>query len=409
MDGGCRFDTILLTKRRNASGSSKLPALWHTGFLSIYCNILIRRVTKKCYEEMLCFVFLANCYLGSGFRLRSYHFLQRSSILDLSRRKTSHDASVVNDLQKPYTAVMIVPTGVGASVGGYAGDALPSAKLLSSAVDVLITHPNVMNGAILYWPIDNILYVEGSSLDAFAANKLYLEPLIGSRGQKIGLLLDRGIEKDLMLRHIQVAESMKATLGLDISHIVITSLPAQVSAQVSEYSGASWGSVENIESLVEGARRLKELGCTAIAVVARFPEEDEDDNQDIISDQDHNSSENKPNKTVAEFFGDYRKGEGVDAIAGVEAIISRLISQQVGLPCAHAPAFSPMEVDEEVSPKAAAEEIGYTFLPCVLAYLHRTPNLIPAEIDKVDNSIARRVLRGNDVDAVVVPVRLFSS
>lgn len=28
----------------------------------------------------------------------------------------------------PYTAVMIVPTGIGASIGGYAGDALPSAR-----------------------------------------------------------------------------------------------------------------------------------------------------------------------------------------------------------------------------------------------------------------------------------------
>ena len=26
----------------------------------------------------------------------------------------------------PYTAVMIVPTGIGASIGGYAGDAQPS-------------------------------------------------------------------------------------------------------------------------------------------------------------------------------------------------------------------------------------------------------------------------------------------
>ena len=33
-----------------------------------------------------------------------------------------------------YTAVMIVPTGIGASIGGYAGDALPDARLLSCVV-----------------------------------------------------------------------------------------------------------------------------------------------------------------------------------------------------------------------------------------------------------------------------------
>jgi hypothetical protein len=30
-----------------------------------------------------------------------------------------------------FTAVMVVPTGVGASIGGYAGDALPAARLLA--------------------------------------------------------------------------------------------------------------------------------------------------------------------------------------------------------------------------------------------------------------------------------------
>lgn len=38
---------------------------------------------------------------------------------------------------------MIVPTGVGAAIGGYAGDALPVARALSSVVDCLISHPNV--------------------------------------------------------------------------------------------------------------------------------------------------------------------------------------------------------------------------------------------------------------------------
>ena len=39
---------------------------------------------------------------------------------------------------------MIVPTGIGASIGGFAGDALPVARALSNVVDCLITHPNVM-------------------------------------------------------------------------------------------------------------------------------------------------------------------------------------------------------------------------------------------------------------------------
>lgn len=46
-------------------------------------------------------------------------------------------------MQRAYTSVLIVPTGVGASIGGFAGDALPVARTLSSVVDCLISHPNV--------------------------------------------------------------------------------------------------------------------------------------------------------------------------------------------------------------------------------------------------------------------------
>ena len=73
-----------------------------------------------------------------------------------------------------FNVVFIVPTGIGASIGGYAGDALPAARLLSSLCDNLITHPNVMNAAMLYNPDQrsNIQYVEGYALDLFAAGNL---------------------------------------------------------------------------------------------------------------------------------------------------------------------------------------------------------------------------------------------
>ena len=46
-------------------------------------------------------------------------------------------------------------------IGGFAGDALPTAKLLASASGCLITHPNVMNGGTLSEKDQNIFYVEG--------------------------------------------------------------------------------------------------------------------------------------------------------------------------------------------------------------------------------------------------------
>jgi len=54
--------------------------------------------------------------------------------------------------KREYTRAVIVPTGTGAAIGGFAGDALPVARALSSVVDCLITHPNVMLSQLLSYP-----------------------------------------------------------------------------------------------------------------------------------------------------------------------------------------------------------------------------------------------------------------
>ncbi|MEM9137942.1 MAG: DUF3326 domain-containing protein, partial [Cyanobacteria bacterium P01_F01_bin.42] len=104
----------------------------------------------------------------------------------------------------PLTIMLIIPTGVGASIGGYAGDAIPVARAIAAVSDCLITHPNVLNGAQMYWPLENVLYVEGYGLDQFAAGAWDLQPVLSN---KIGLLLDRGIEHELKLRHLQAADA----------------------------------------------------------------------------------------------------------------------------------------------------------------------------------------------------------
>jgi len=179
---------------------------------------------------------------------------------------------------------------------------------------------------MLYWPMKNVLYVEGWALDEFSRGKLHLKPVLYG-GQNIGLLLDRGIEEDLRIRHIHVTNAARATLGVDVSNCVITAREIGVEVKLSS-SGASWGSISDIASLLDGAKELIRLGCSAIAVVARFPE-----------DEDENS---------AQQFEQYRQGKGVDYIAGTEAIISRIITKELLVPCAHAPAFSPTDAGRDV-------------------------------------------------------------
>ena len=256
----------------------------------------------------------------------------------------------------PLPTLLVIPTGVGCSVGGYAGDGLPAARLLAAASGCLITHPNVMNGAALYWSDRRIHYVEGWALDRFAAGELALAPVAGRR---VGLLLDAGIEPELRARQLQAAEACRATLGLSIGPVVTTEVPLGVGLSLGP-SGSSWGTLERPDALLRAGEKLVAARATAIAAVARFPDDPD-----------------------SEALAAYRAGSGVDALAGAEAVISHLLVRQFGIPCAHAPALAPLPLDPDLDPRASAEELGHTFLPCVLVGLSRAPDLLPLGPDDV--------------------------
>lgn len=254
----------------------------------------------------------------------------------------------------PFTVLLIIPTGIGAAMGGYAGDALPIARAMSQVADRLITHPNVLNGAQLYWPLPQALYVEGYALDRFAQGSWGLRP---TRQNRIALILDRALEPELRIRHRQAADAARATLGLNLlDPILLTDEPLGSQLQITA-AGASWGTLAHPDSLLRAASQAFDLGADAVAVVARFPDLDRDPH-------------------LAHLTSEYAQGRGVDPIAGLESIISHLVVRQFGKPCAHAPAFAPWPLDPWVNPRAAAEELGHTFLPCVLAGLSCAPQLI---------------------------------
>jgi len=250
----------------------------------------------------------------------------------------------------PLPTLLVIPTGIGCVVGGYAGDGLPAARLLAAASGCCITHPNVLNAAALYWSDRRLHYVEGWSLDRFASGELALAPVPSRR---IGLLLDAGIEEPLRLRHRQVADACRASLGLPVGPVQVTDAPLGVRLTTGP-SGASWGRLERPDALLRAGEALVAAGATAIAVVARFP------------DDPH-----------AAALAAYRHGSGVDALAGAEAVISHLLVRHLSIPCAHAPALAPLPPDAGLDPRAAAEELGHTFLPCVLVGLSRAPDLVP--------------------------------
>ncbi len=267
--------------------------------------------------------------------------------------------------------IFIVPTGIGCEIGGFAGDALPAAKLLASASGCLITHPNVMNGGSLSEKDERIFYVEGYSLDRFARGEIGLKKV---NQQKIGIIFDAGIENEILIRHLQAADACVATLGIEVESYIVTQEPLDIVIS-NELSGLSSGLIKNPDILINAGNNLINSGITAIAIVTRLP--------DSINTENLNR---------------YREGKGIDIIAGVEAVISHLISKFLKVPCAHAPALMPIELKENLDPRAAGEEIGYTFLPSVLIGLSTAPNLID-----LPNLNAKITIYPDEIESIVIP------
>lgn len=243
--------------------------------------------------------------------------------------------------------VFIVPTGIGASIGGYAGDASVWARRFAK-YSKLIVNPNVVNAGCFSGITDKMLYVEGYSLDEFVKGNINLLP---SENNKIGIIYDKAIGQDVLNVHINTANAVKTVYGVDVAEYTITGRHVGITFAMDE-SGISNGCVEYPEELLTSAQALIDKGCEAIAIVCLF------ENPDDMNE-------------------DYANGEGTDPVGGVEAIISHYISQKLQIPCAHSPAFTDYQIDSDVvNPKAAAEYITPTFLPCILLGLSQAPKLV---------------------------------
>ena len=264
---------------------------------------------------------------------------------------------------KKRLGAFIVPTGVGASIGGYAGDASCYARKFAEN-NQLIVNPNVVNAGCFSGISKNMLYVEGYSIDEFFKGKCNLLPV--TQKNKIGVIFDKSIPEGILNVHINTINAVKAIYGCDIIGWDITDEDVGVDFVVDE-SNISTGSVKNITTVLESGKRLLDNGAEAIAIVCRFKDDD---------------------------FDDYSNGIGVDPVGGVEAIISHYISRELKVPCAHSPAFDDITISQEiVDSRCSAEYITPTYLPCILIGLSQAPKLC---FNNTGLSI-------NDLDFLIMP------
>ena len=268
--------------------------------------------------------------------------------------------------------VFIIPTGVGANIGGYAGDASCYARAFSEK-SKLIVNPNVVNAGVFSGINPNMYYVEGYSLNEFFKGKLELMP---AENNKIGVIFDKAIPQEVLNIHLNTIGALKTVYGIDVIGYEITKKSVGIEFYIDE-SGISSGVVKNIETLYEASEKLLQRGADAIAIVCFF-EDPETDNEN------------------------YMNGSGVDPVGGIEGIISHCISEKFKIPCAHSPAFADFSISTEiVSPKAAAEYITPTFLPCVLLGLAQAPRIVKKDGISINN-VDYLVMPFNSLGAVPV-------
>ena len=270
--------------------------------------------------------------------------------------------------------VSIVPTGVGCSIGGYAGDAAPVTNLLAATADYLITNPNAVNASDFISLESNVLYTEGFCIDLLAKGEIDLYVPFANR---VGLIVERA-EPAALDAVFNVVNTVRAVHGVDIVDCIVTQRPLG-SRCIKNRSGAFVGTVEHPEVLLEACRRLIDQGANAIAVTSQI--------QDL-----------PPDDYVQHFAG---TDGAPNPMGGLEAVLSHLIVDHFRIPAAHAPMLNLKELDlfdRVVDARAGGEMSSVSGLACVLIGLRRAPQLA-----RTPRLRAADVLNINNLLAVVAP------
>ncbi len=200
------------------------------------------------------------CELGILSGLDNLHIPPRNAIFDFNRRNY-HNTDQFN-------TVLIVPTGIGAEIGGHSGDAAPVARLLASACDNLITHPNVVNASDINELPENALYVEGSIISRLLMGTVGLQKV---RSNRVMLVIDEHEDERFQKAAINLASGARASFGLDCP-LVVTMKDKVRMESVYSSSGRAVGRIENFENLCNALSKHKEVyDAVGLSSVIKVP------------------------------------------------------------------------------------------------------------------------------------------
>ena len=276
---------------------------------------------------------------------------------------------------KTFNVVFLVPTGIGAEIGGHAGDATPVARLLASSCDTLITHPNVCNASDINEMPENSMYVEGSTICRVMMGTIGLQPV---RSNRILSIIDNNKHTMFENAAINSINAARATLGINCSKIAKLSPPI---AMISEYSPSNRavGTIKDINHLFSILKQHRgSYDAVAISSIIKVPKN---------------------------YHKDYflSKGDMINPWGGVEAMLTHALSYKFNIPSAHSPMFESPEIANMdsgiVDVRMAAESVSTSFFHCVLKGLHKSPKLISEK----DTFYSNDIISAKDISCLVIP------
>jgi hypothetical protein len=252
-----------------------------------------------------------------------------------------------------FNAVLIVPTGIAAQIGGHCGDANAVARFLASACDTLITHPNVVNAADMNEMTENTLYVEGSILTRLMMGTIGLQKV---RSNRVLILMDKHPHMAFNDAAVNVVSTARVCLGIDCD--VLQMAGATTFKAGYSNAGRASGEIAQAEALFEivAAQRHR---YDAIGLNTRI---------ELPLDME---------------LDYYKNPDAVNPWGGIEAMLTHSLSCAFEIPCAHSPMALTLDGTNKlfetlgvVDPRKAADAISRTYLYSIVKGLHKAPRII---------------------------------
>ena len=272
-----------------------------------------------------------------------------------------------------FNAMLIIPTGIGAEIGGDSGDGNVAARLIGNSVDILFTHPNVVNAADINEMTSNTIYVEGSILNDFIMGNIGIQPV---RSNRMLMLYDKN-DSEVECMAINAASSARVTLGCEIDCLKLNDIP-EYKCYYNE-NGMAVGDIQYFEKLLDILSKYKD-NYDSFVLHTRMKGE-----EDILT-------------------GYFNGTIQINPWGGAEASITHSLSNLLNINVAHSPMLYDkndifqLQGNKIVDPVKSPEVMSKTELFCVIKGMFKTPRI-------VDYTQESGIYTNRDIHVLITPDR----